>query len=51
MKIVFDKVYDGGKHIATIRYGELIVIGKWSKDVSEYLHSVADKLGLKLNYY
>ncbi len=49
MKIVFDKVYDGGnKHVATIRYGKLRLTKRISAEVEKKLHIIAKKLNLKL---
>ncbi len=48
MKIQFDKVYDGGKHIASIYYGKLRVHKKVSSEVERKLNLIAKKLNLKL---
>lgn len=48
MKIIFEKVYDGGKHVATIRYGKLRLTRKVSAEVEKKLNLIAKKLGLKL---
>ena len=48
MKIKFDKVYDGGKHVATIRYGKLRLTRKVSAEVRRKLYLVAKQLGLKI---
>ena len=48
MKIQFDKIFDGGKHVATIRYGKLRLTRKVSAEVEKKLQVIAKKLNLKL---
>jgi len=48
MKIQFDKIFDGGKHVATIRYGKLRLTRKVSSEVEKKLQVIAKKLNLKL---
>jgi len=48
MKIVFDKIFDGGKHVATIHYGKLRVTRNVSSEVERKLNLIAKKLNLKL---
>ena len=51
MKIVFEKVYDGSKHVATIRYGKLRLTKKVSAEIERKLNLIAKKLNLKLITY
>ncbi len=48
MKIKFNKVYDGGKHVATIRYGRLILSSKFREQNRSKLNIIAKQLGLKI---
>tara|TARA_R110002096_G_scaffold517_8_gene3067 strand:+ start:5249 stop:5401 length:153 start_codon:yes stop_codon:yes gene_type:complete len=47
MKTLFDKIYVDDEHIATIRFGQLIV-KTLDKDIIEKLKIKAYKLNLKL---
>ena len=48
LKIQFDKVYVDNKHIATIRFGSLVVKVEWSKNISKPIEYVSKKLNLKI---
>ena len=48
LKIKFDKVYVNNKHIATIKFGILVLKVKWSKSISEPINYVSKKLNLKI---
>tara|TARA_R110000851_G_scaffold41093_8_gene103397 strand:- start:1607 stop:1780 length:174 start_codon:yes stop_codon:yes gene_type:complete len=48
LKIKFDKVYVDDRHIATIRFGNLTLLVRLSKDISEPLNYVSKKLNLKI---
>ena len=49
LKIIYDKIYIDDEHIATIRFGQLIVKAHWSGSVIKLLYYVSDKLNLELN--
>ena len=49
MKIVFNKVYDADdRHVATIRYGRLILSSKFREKNRSKLNLIAKQLGLKI---
>jgi hypothetical protein len=48
LKIVFDKIYVYGKHIANIWHGQLLLIVEWSNHFAKHIKYVANKLNLKI---
>ena len=48
LKIKFDKIYVNEKHIATIKFGNLVLNVEWSESISEPITYVSKKLNLKI---